>query len=258
MGRPVIDILGQHFGTFTVIQMGEYANHKRLWIIKCDKCGTEKTMAGPDIRRYSKSRGDAFGEGCKGCLEKRRACLVTHRICTGPCKRMLPRECFYVDKHHSDGCSAWCKDCHRDYMVRKPPKVIKSIYNSAKKRAKQKGWMFDITHDFIRELNNKQNGRCAYTNIELNWDSGDRNGPTIKNVPINRASLDRIDSSKGYTKDNVQLVTSMVNFLKNNASEQDFLETCQTITNKAIASGKLLPNHSASVEACDSLTASSL
>jgi hypothetical protein len=45
----------------------------------------------------------------------------------------------------------------------------------------------------------------------------------IKKDPITSASLDRIDSSKGYIKGNIQWVSRAVNYMKNDMSENDLL-----------------------------------
>ena len=44
-----------------------------------------------------------------------------------------------------------------------------------------------------------------------------------------KASLDRIDSSKGYTKDNVEFVSTSINYMKNSMSKEDTLELIQII-----------------------------
>ena len=43
------------------------------------------------------------------------------------------------------------------------------------------------------------------------------------------ASLDRIDSLKGYTEDNVQWVHKHINFMKGSLSENKFIEYCKLI-----------------------------
>ena len=50
-----------------------------------------------------------------------------------------------------------------------------------------------------------------------------------KNRKIGNISLDRIDSSKGYTKDNVQWLHKDVNNLKMDFDQKEFLEWCKKI-----------------------------
>lgn len=45
----------------------------------------------------------------------------------------------------------------------------------------------------------------------------------------NSPSIDRIDSTKGYTEDNVQWVIWVVNDAKSNMSMDDFLGLCKDI-----------------------------
>lgn len=47
------------------------------------------------------------------------------------------------------------------------------------------------------------------------------------------ASLDRIDSLKPYNIDNIQWVHKIVNFMKYNLSEDDFLFYCEKIVENA-------------------------
>jgi hypothetical protein len=78
----------------------------------------------------------------------------------------------------------------------------------------------NITIEYAWELFLKQNRRCAYTNKELK----------IANKPEeNTASIDRIDSSKGYVKGNIQWVHKHVNIMKNIFTDQYFVETCKII-----------------------------
>jgi len=50
---------------------------------------------------------------------------------------------------------------------------------------------------------------------------------------LQTASLDRIDSSKGYVLDNVQWVHKRVNFLKRDYSEKELLFWCNAISEKS-------------------------
>ena len=71
------------------------------------------------------------------------------------------------------------------------------------------------------EMWNKQEGKCALTGIPM---TVTERGRTNTNI-----SLDRIDSNKGYTKDNVHLICSAVNFMKSNLSLDEFIMYCQSI-----------------------------
>ena len=73
---------------------------------------------------------------------------------------------------------------------------------------------FNLTLEDLKILWEKQNGICPYTGIKLKLPSY-----TTK-VPIEeRASLDRIDSTKGYVVGNVQYVSTPINFLKGTMSD---------------------------------------
>jgi hypothetical protein len=74
-----------------------------------------------------------------------------------------------------------------------------------------------IDSQYLKELWEKQKGICPYTNIKLKLQvlsqSIDKNNPYIY------ASLDRIDSSKGYIQGNVEFVSLGINLLKNKYSK---------------------------------------
>ena len=74
----------------------------------------------------------------------------------------------------------------------------------------------------------KQNGICALSGEPINFGI-----PGRKNRASITASLDRIDSSKGYIVDNIQWVHKHVNIMKWNLTEQRFVELCNKISNYA-------------------------
>lgn len=71
---------------------------------------------------------------------------------------------------------------------------------------------FDISPAHLKELWEKQNGRCAISGVMLTHHT-DGTGKKEFN-----ASIDRIDSMQGYIPGNVQLVAYRVNLLKNTLS----------------------------------------
>jgi hypothetical protein len=88
--------------------------------------------------------------------------------------------------------------------------------------AKTRGLDVSITKEEIWDLFLKQNKKCALTGMELHFStySGGNDG---------NASLDRIDSNKGYTIDNVQWVHKDINIMKMDLSAEKLIEYCKLI-----------------------------
>ena len=55
--------------------------------------------------------------------------------------------------------------------------------------------------------------------------------------PLYTASLDRIDSSKGYEIGNVQFISTAINYMKNTMSHEDTLKLCEIIAEKYSGDG---------------------
>jgi hypothetical protein len=79
----------------------------------------------------------------------------------------------------------------------------KFMFSCAKKRAEKKGWIFNITIEDI-----KIPKVCPLLGLTLDCGARGKNSP----------SLDRKDSAKGYTKDNVWVISWRANDLKRDAT----------------------------------------
>ncbi len=99
-------------------------------------------------------------------------------------------------------------------------------------RAVQFGHEFDLTPEFLWDLFLKQNKRCAYSGMELEFKPQKRGRST--------ASLDRIFSQYGYTKDNVQWVHKDINIMKNVFRPEVFVMLCCMVSDYKIKND-LLP-----------------
>ncbi len=73
---------------------------------------------------------------------------------------------------------------------------------------------FDLDGPYLMELWEKQKGKCAITNLDMSYKFGD----------LRAVSIDRIDSSKGHVKGNIQLVCQCVNLMKNDHSNDDLFD----------------------------------
>ena len=78
-----------------------------------------------------------------------------------------------------------------------------------------------ITIREIWEIYIKQERRCALSGLPIAF--------SIKWDTKGTASLDRIDSGKGYSKDNVQWVHKDINKIKNSFDQKYFIELCKTV-----------------------------
>lgn len=90
----------------------------------------------------------------------------------------------------------------------KNPKAY--LIQNAKARAKKKNWEFNLTpEDFEIPL------KCPVLGItlELTWGEG---------IKDNKPSLDRIDCKKGYTKENVRVLSWRANNLLSDGSLEEF------------------------------------
>jgi hypothetical protein len=113
----------------------------------------------------------------------------------------------------------------RDKWSRSVRGRMASIRDSARDRAKAANRIFDIDIDFLENMYNNQNGKCSLTGIDFTLD---RN-PDKKRVYMPWSpSLDRIDSSLGYTKENVRLVCVMVNLALNKFGDIAFDKMCRS------------------------------
>lgn len=97
-----------------------------------------------------------------------------------------------------------------DYKVQSARETVLAqaaeIALNAKKRAKARELEFALTADDIVEMLEEQDGRCALSGIP--FDAETRLGHRRPYKP----SIDRVDSSRGYLRDNVRLVCVAINY----------------------------------------------
>jgi hypothetical protein len=88
-----------------------------------------------------------------------------------------------------------------------------------RKSAETRNLPFNVTPKYLWDLFSKQNRKCALTGLELT------------NEKINRtASLDRIDSGRGYEVGNVQWVHKDINLMRNAFSTKYFIDMCTRVS----------------------------
>ena len=98
-----------------------------------------------------------------------------------------------------------------------PAQVFSHIKHNAKNRAKR--IRFSVSIDEAWKLFLKQNKKCALSGLVLTFQSKHSESDGT-------ASLDRIDSSLGYVKGNIQWVHKDINIMKNVFDTETFLRYC--------------------------------
>ena len=102
------------------------------------------------------------------------------------------------------------------------PNIPSIFWNGILSRIREDGFSLDFDSDYVWELYQNQDGKCALTGRPIKFVFE----KTTKNTT---ASLDRIDSKRDYTKDNVQLTHKIVNRCKLNCPEEVFFSICRDV-----------------------------
>lgn len=100
------------------------------------------------------------------------------------------------------------------------------MLNNARARAKGKGLELSLTKEWLVAGLNL--GKCAVTGIEFDLSVKLRGSGRI--TPWS-PSLDRIDSTKGYTPENCRLVVWMYNAAKHISTDGDVLRLAKAVCN---------------------------
>jgi len=138
--------------------------------------------------------------------------------------------------HVNSGRTKSCKSCSAKLTVSKYPMPVNKTgcnglsgthFFSIKNSAKIRKITFDVTPEFLWKLYEDQFGMCAISGVRIHLKDAIKNNSVDWSVVT--ASLDRIDSSKGYQPGNVWWVHKRVNRLKNDFSMDELLYWSQAI-----------------------------
>lgn len=167
--------------------------------INAKECGVCKEIK--YFTEFNVAKSNAFGYSyqCKPC---RKVYLESRR----DRDRQLANESRAKNRDRVNTVhKAWCTNNRENYM-----------YKQAKSRAKRKGIDFTIE---ISDIIIPEN--CPILGIKLIMGTKD----DYQSSP----SLDRVDTTKGYIKGNVQVISSLANTMKNCATKEQLLLFCKNI-----------------------------
>lgn len=214
----------------------------------CVKCKSDKPISEYYIHSVRSDGAIRYRPYCKSCRRSgprlswsrpvhAEIIQFGKQICKF-CKTEKQLDQFYSNGCFKDGIKKYrtrCIDCVLQLAKENGPALYKTkaekrsstaknfisgILNHAAKRKQHLG--FDIDLGFLMELYKNQEGRCAISNVLMTHIAG--SGRVTTNI-----SIDRIDSSKGYLRGNVQFVCDAVNKMKQDMSENELYDWCNKI-----------------------------
>lgn len=207
----------------------------------CKYCGKSLPKTRKFFVRHTKDGHDIISDICKDCYNQSKydSEWKDGKLRCHACNEFLDPESFSIDNSRSElrvrnQYRYICKKCEQQRAINhrnslsdsdKLIRLLRERLLHAKNRAKSKNMYFDLTKEFILDLWDKQKGKCALTGLDMTYDR--YTGRTYTNV-----SIDRIDTNKGYTKDNVQLVCMAANQSKSDLTDEQLYQVCKGIVDK--------------------------
>jgi len=85
----------------------------------------------------------------------------------------------------------------------------------------------DLDLEYLKQLWEKQEGRCPFTNWDLILPEGNDYPRNVRSMY--KASLDRIDNDLGYVKGNVRFVSVIANYCRNTFSDKEVMIFCEAV-----------------------------
>lgn len=249
------DLKNRRFGKLVAIEYcGRNKSNRVLWKCECD-CGNSKAILAKTLKNgHSKSCGCMQGSGTRKKsnltgksfgrlkviervdkpehLKKKEIywkciceCGNEHIVTTTNLKNGNTRSCGCLRFERLNGIHYSERDIELD--------IFRPILTSCRTRSKgnknHRVIEFNLDLNDLKKQWQKQKGICIYTDMKLLLPSW---GDTKRGGDIHLASVDRIDSTKGYTKDNIQFVCLMANYAKNCFTHEDMLYFCEQIGSK--------------------------
>ena len=90
-------------------------------------------------------------------------------------------------------------------------------------RLPHRGKEVSLTMEDLYDQWELQGGKCAFTGEALSLEDA-------KDKKASTASIDRVNSSLGYIKGNIQWVHKRINLMKSNMADEDFINMCNKVS----------------------------
>jgi hypothetical protein len=141
----------------------------------------------------------------------------------------------YVTNNKKESCKACFKpprgnNHYKWGGVDSIPGTVLYGIKSRVRRAATEGKIIDlnITTEYLAKIYQEQGGRCALTGVPIEASITN----TKSRGRVWTASVDRIDSSKGYIEGNIQWLHKDINRMKWDLDTQEFIKLCKLVADK--------------------------
>jgi hypothetical protein len=101
--------------------------------------------------------------------------------------------------------------------------ISASYWRRARQSAEDRGIEFGLSQQEAWEIYESQGQRCSFTSLKVSF------CPNSNRRYSQTASLDRIDSKRGYVLGNVQVVHKVVNLMKSFLTQDEFIAMCNLV-----------------------------
>jgi len=150
------------------------------------------------------------------------------------CGEVKPLSAFPRARSKKTGFQAYCLACHRKtnkaYVKSCIEKdlvkwKLKILLKDSKIRAKKAKLDHDLDLNYLLEI---LPTHCPYLGSQFHWEA--RTDCGLRGSHPFSPSIDRIDSSRGYVKGNVAIVSHRANSIKNDATEQELFRIGRAVS----------------------------
>ena len=242
--RPPVIKVGQRFNKLVVLrEFEDKSTRGRKWVCKCD-CGREIILLTEELSAHKrKSCGCYRVEAVQKYNEKIRNSISNQRfgkllvispgltiqgkrqpifswICKCDCGNTITIKASLLREGYVRSCGCIWKDS----SVREASPDLIFFRPVIARRSGCKENPMEVCLDYLKKLWESQKGICPYSGISLllpEWKA-------FESHP-RRASLDRIDASKGYIEGNIQFVSILANYAKNQNTHEEMVNFCKQI-----------------------------
>jgi hypothetical protein len=128
-------------------------------------------------------------------------------------------------------CCQGCMKAGQDNLLWQGYKDLSlTFFHDIRNGAIARNLSFEITIEQVWQLYQNQDGKCALSGEKISFDINTSFARGRKPT----ASLDRIDSTKGYIEGNIQWVHEDINWMKQDFTQEEFIEWCNKINNYSL------------------------